>query len=566
MADKEFIYGYALFDKNLYCGYVNDDLGAFFGKYAKQNILEMIHPEDLDRVKERLDTLLSGKEKETMTYARFRTATDDYRYLRALFSVYRDGIYNMGIIEVENAMSGYIEDFETVQRLRFLFEKQKEILFLYDYKTGEFDIFRYENGNRVSVKDDPAYCTIYEEMYGDIKHPSPDAVCFSFEKIYDVCGSRYIAKGNDIVKNAEKSVLVGVLKPVDNDAFFMANTGDTDDAMTGIFNKPYSLGLAREALKGHEKVSIVIMDVDDFKGINDTYGHLFGDEVIKKLALILQEAVEGRGFAGRFGGDEFFLCMYEIESEEELRNILQGIYYHFKNAFPDRERMFSLTMGIAEFPRNGENFDVLMKKADRALYIGKFKGKNRYIIYKEHIHGELPETETEETNILKEESSNRINQLKICKENMLTVMSAVKTGRDRNEVMNEIFGRVVGAYRVEGINIYAGENFENVFSFGRLTYPMKSTPYIKRPEVLEQFDDLGIFHTAVRYVRDKYLECFHGYMARHGILTSTQVLVGTKDNVKALFTYDTERDIGSCSKEEVRDLMMLSNIVGEFLL
>ncbi len=308
------------------------------------------------------------------------------------------------------------------------------------------------------------------------------------------------------------------------------------------------------------------MDVDDFKGINDTYGHLFGDEVIKKLALILQEAVEGRGFAGRFGGDEFFLCMYDIESEQELRAILQGIYYHFKNAFPDKEHQFSLTMGIAEYPRNSENFDMLMKKADRALYIGKFKGKNRYIIYKEHIHGELPEGEVEETSIVKAESGNRRVQLRISRENMCAVTSAIKTGRDRDEVLAEVFGKVIGAYKVEGINIYAGEDFENVYSYGRLTYPMKSTPYMKKKEVVEQFDELGIFHTAVKYVRDKYIDSFHGYMARHGILTSTQILVGTKDNIKALFTYDTENDIGSCSREELSDLMMLSNIIGEFLL
>ena len=308
------------------------------------------------------------------------------------------------------------------------------------------------------------------------------------------------------------------------------------------------------------------MDVDDFKTINDTYGHIFGDEVIKKLALILKEAVEGRGFAGRFGGDEFFLCMYDIESEQELRAILQGIYYHFKNAFPDKEHLFSLTMGIAEYPRNSDNFDMLMKKADRALYIGKFKGKNRYIIYKEHIHGELPEGDMDEGSIVKEESGNRNVQLKICKENMIALTEAVKTGRDRDELFAEMFGKIIGAYKVEGVNIYVGEDFKNIYSYGRLTYPMQEAPFMKRKDVLEQFDELGLYQAAVRYVRDKYIDSFHGYMARHGILSTAQVLIGTKDNVKALFTFDTENDIGSCSREELQDLLLLSNIIAESLL
>ena len=564
--NRQFIYGDALFDKTYYCGYVSDELMAFLGKHSKQKLQEIVHPDDRAFFSDVVDSVISGKLPENFAYVRVLTASDEYRYCRIRIMNHKEDVYALEVIETDNAVSCCVNNLQTIQRLAFFLEKRKEVMFIYDYRLKTLDIFRYENGEPVSLKEDPVYKPIYEEMLGDIMNPSGDSVRFVFEKVYTSSDGKYLAKGHDIVKNAEKNVLVGNICGCEGNTYHKESAADTHDAMTGLFNKPYSLTLARESLKLRDKVSIVMVDVDDFKTINDTYGHVFGDEVIKKLALIIREAVMSRGFAGRFGGDEFFMCLYDLESEQELRAILQGIYYHFKNAFPDKDHLFSLTMGIAEYPRNSENFDMLLKKADRALYIGKFKGKNRYIIYKEHIHGELPENESENGNIVREENSNRIVQLRILKENTDAILSALLGERNKTEVLSEVFGKLMGSYKIEGINVYAGEDYKNIYSFGRLSTPMENASYVKDPEALNQFNELGYVQTAVKYVRNKYVEDFHGYMSKHNIMTSLQILIGSKENIKAVFTFDTENDIGSCSKEEIEDLMVIAHMATRLIL
>lgn len=562
----KFTYGYGLFDKTLFCGYVSEGLKAYLGNAAKHKLPEIVHPSETDKLFQIIDDVVSGKSSEQIGFFRLINENGDYRYYRVKICPYREETFMFEVIDAENAIENSLIYEKTLNQLEFLAEKQKTIIFAYDYKNDILELFRYEKGEKTSLTSQPVWKEFYEKLRADINDPSLGRVKFQFKNIYTIGGTKYLALGSDIVKNAEKELLVGTVTGCDGEDYLRDNAVDMHDAMTGLYNKPYSLTLARESLSIREKVSIVMMDIDDFKSINDTYGHVFGDEVIKKLAMILREAATNRGFAGRFGGDEFFLCLYDIESEQELRSIMQGIYYHFKRSFPDKDHQFSVTMGIAEYPRNAQNFDVLLKKADRALYIGKFKGKNRYIIYKEFLHGEIDDSESNDISIVKEESSNRQLQLRICKESTVSFVDALKNNKPAKKTLDEVFEKMMRAYKFEEVSIYTGENFESVYRFGKISNPLPNTSYIKIPEVLAQFNDLGLFHTAVKYVRDKYIDEFHGYMASHDIMTSSQIIIGSKDDIRAVITYNTEHDLGSNSVEEMQDLLIVSQLAAELIL
>lgn len=164
------------------------------------------------------------------------------------------------------------------------------------------------------------------------------------------------------------------------------------DALTRLLNKKTITEYAQRAVEGREKqLAIVVMDVDNFKNVNDTYGHLFGDQVIKAVADVIKKVIGNKGMAGRIGGDEFMLVLEDYEDEVNLRNYLRSIRVNVEALFQDKmgNNGLSCSVGVSRSDVDGGEFKDLFKTADKALYIAKQKGKNRYIIYKKELHGHL---------------------------------------------------------------------------------------------------------------------------------------------------------------------------------
>ena len=116
---------------------------------------------------------------------------------------------------------------------------------------------------------------------------------------------------------------------------------------------------------------------------------MFGDEVLSRVSEIIRSDLNARGVAGRFGGDEFMILFENVKSEQELRLILKTITKNIQWAFADKEVSVTTSWGIAKYPEDGSSLEELFKIADKALYIAKAKGKNRYIIYDERKHGNI---------------------------------------------------------------------------------------------------------------------------------------------------------------------------------
>lgn len=566
MSAEKFVYGFGLVDENLFCEFVNEQLGHYLGIASKRCLTEIVHPDELNIFRETIDPVIARKSDSGMVFLRLMTSEAGYRECRLNITRQADGDCRIEVIDVDNSLDSYVDFREATRRTAFLLEKIGTLIFEYDYAQDSIELYKYDRTEKIILNKDDEYATLVERMIDDFRHPVDGAVTFDFDKTYEINGKYYSVKGNDLVKGGSKYILIGTVDLVKGAESTKNSEAEHFDAMTGLYNKPYSLSMAKEAMKQHEKVSIIMLDIDDFKTINDSFGHIFGDEAIKKLAVILRDVTMDRGFVGRFGGDEFFMCLYDIDTEQDLRAVLQSVFYHFKRAFSEVNHTFSVTMGIAEYPRNGEDFDLLLKKADRALYIGKFKGKNRYIIYKEHIHGELNEDDGDGKVISEAENSNRAAQITFVRNSTAELAYALKHKSKAKTVLDGICGKLLGSYKFEGVNVYAGDGFKNVYSFGRLSKPMQNTAYLNLPEVVSQFNENGIFHTAVKYVRNKYVEQFHGYIGKHGIINSLQILVGTKDNIRALVTFDNENELGSCSADETRDIMILSQMIAELLL
>ena len=196
-------------------------------------------------------------------------------------------------------------------------------------------------------------------------------------------------KGARIPKN--RDMVAGIITPDRNrekEAYYL--TPAARDAGTGLLNKRAWTEYTIEQLnRKDEKIRwMVIIDIDDFKHINDTYGHIFGDQVIRRVAEIMQVLVGQRGVIGRFGGDEYVMLLEKIDTREHLKTLLKTIAKEFALAF-DPKIHVTASIGVSEYPVDGIEYEELMRKADKALYLAKEKGKNRHIIYEERLHGKL---------------------------------------------------------------------------------------------------------------------------------------------------------------------------------
>jgi diguanylate cyclase (GGDEF)-like protein len=168
------------------------------------------------------------------------------------------------------------------------------------------------------------------------------------------------------------------------------------DPLTGLYNKAAIKEMAIDALANSDGdvITYVMLDLDHFKEVNDTYGHMFGDEVILNAARIIKEIVGKKGDVGRVGGDEFFIVLKGVGSDlEELRPVLRAIRSQIEWAYKGKLGGIKLTtsIGCASSPKDALNYDDLFKLADRCLYIAKAKGRNRFIIYTREIHGSIEE-------------------------------------------------------------------------------------------------------------------------------------------------------------------------------
>ena len=153
------------------------------------------------------------------------------------------------------------------------------------------------------------------------------------------------------------------------------------DPLTSVFNKEKAQKLIDQKLKNHEHFCFLILDVDDFKSVNDNYGHAVGDKVLKNLSDLFKNHFRQTDIVGRIGGDEFIIL---IEDEHIAESRIQSLLKKVNELKIEELQDFklSISVGMAFAPNNGTTFMELYRHADHALYQTKRTGKNNYKIYK----------------------------------------------------------------------------------------------------------------------------------------------------------------------------------------
>ena len=161
------------------------------------------------------------------------------------------------------------------------------------------------------------------------------------------------------------------------------------DTFTGLLNKHSTNDAISQYLKeygGEKKHALLMMDLDHFKGINDTYGHQFGDTVLLEFSQVLRRIFHPSDIMGRVGGDEFLVFMKDIPSQAMAEEKAAVLCETFRSqVLFESHPGFQLecSVGLALYPTHGTDFHSLYEKADKALYRAKKNGRFRYEVYQE---------------------------------------------------------------------------------------------------------------------------------------------------------------------------------------
>jgi len=235
-----------------------------------------------------------------------------------------------------------------------------------DFRFGYDSVTAFqERGSRCFIASP---ISIGERLYGIVRLESTLAGAFnvgSSRLLYSICNLAAV-----VMERAELFEIIEELA--------------TKDALTGLFLREYFLGRLKVEIKRarikKSAVGLIMIDIDDFKNINDTYGHIVGDLVLKKLARVFVKTLAQPGnMACRFGGEEFLLMLVETDRQDTI-SVAEKIRKEVEErviSFRRKQIRFAISGGCAFYPEDSTDILDLVEKADSLLYKAKTTGKNK---------------------------------------------------------------------------------------------------------------------------------------------------------------------------------------------
>jgi diguanylate cyclase (GGDEF)-like protein len=227
-------------------------------------------------------------------------------------------------------------------------------------------------------------CTIISELafteymnnYGFLNLAGHYFKIFSFYLIYKTIIVKGIQEPNEIIFREMRQTEQQLSEQND----ILKNLA-TVDGLTGLSNHRHIYERLAEETKRCSIINctftVMILDIDHFKNINDTYGHLTGDEILREISVILKESTEPTNLVGRYGGEEFLIMLAGtnlkkgFEVAEKIRHVIE------LNEFVKKIRL-TMSIGVEEY--NGEKISELLEKADQKLYAAKNSGRNKSVM------------------------------------------------------------------------------------------------------------------------------------------------------------------------------------------
>lgn len=427
-------------------------------------------------------------------------------------------------------------------KYHFFMSIKDEMYFEYRPSDGNFVVYKYTGGSCYKLVDED-FSQYIEKTQKPLCRDDKillrqlDTVCsyiYRQEKTFrttfdftDETGEFRSAKVIGGFVAGERDMIAGVYIPDkerDSEKYYLSSAAV--DPGTGLLNKRAISEYAAEMIgmikDTDQKAWMMIIDIDDFKRVNDNFGHLFGDEVIRYTANTLSEEIGENGMVGRFGGDEFFAFVHKIPERDDIKILLKSIAKRLAIHFDPKVKI-TLSIGAAKYPDDGTELDEIFAKADKALYIAKEKGKDRHIIYEEKLHGGLSGDSMQSQAVSYAVSREKKRQL-LCSLMTRIAMEDEKVVTGDASVQMDIRtlfdldgitivtdfcktvvvsnGKYIGEPGFEGVDEWLGEKIERFGESGRYVENNVSTLQYSNPDIYRHMRsaEIGACIICVEYV------------------------------------------------------------------
>lgn len=547
-------------------------------------ITDYIHPDDVESFKEFVeDKSFTGGEE----VFRLKKKNNEWRYNVIRIHTEKGMVENrrnigVEIIDIDESVGDYETAMDSLSRVRLLMSLTDEFSFIYDKATNMFKMFKYDRFNRIILYDmdidlwkremlSKSYVKYDEKAMLDTLVLNMKTYADSFS-IKMNCAIRTQSDIFEAVRfigtvhneSSGNKIIVG--RVVSDEAVGHASTAMEImnelqyDSLTGVYNKKTITEYAKKRIaeEKEKRIVIAILDVDHFKSVNDTFGHLYGDKVLARVGGRLKEIVGEDGVIGRIGGDEFMIVFNGLDDDQILRGMLRAIRTQIKWEFAEDFENLSITcsIGASIFPVNGRDYEDLFKKADCCLYIAKEKGRDRYVFFRDEMHRASYEAMLNKNQLNAMNNPREIRELK----NIASFMENAMT--DSRKAVLDVMRHMKDTFGIDNINIYYGEGMKKVYSFGSDIPEAKDAMYVFSEEFQElmgeneRFLQIGFADTFSDITPD-----FCGRMKAERIASTIQCYIGDKRNIKGLVTFNKCREASQWANYEIDCARILAAVL-----
>ena len=276
------------------------------------------------------------------------------------------------------------------------------------------------------------------------------------------------------------------------------------DSLTKVYNKLTTKKLIKNYLRTDTRETydaLIIIDVDDFKAVNDTLGHMFGDSILVDLSQEMQDLFRSNDVVGRIGGDEFIVFLRGMKNKTHIEAKANDICKIFDLLYAgDDGAKITGSLGIALFPEDGDTFDELYGKADLALYTSKRAGKSCYTFY----NAEQEEKQAASLLPRVEHYKRNMNFLYSNSDFDVSILEAAFDFSDTGEELEvyDLLGRIGKHFNLSRVSVLEYFSNDNIYKIveqwtGRYTTPTINEFFAPSARVVQKtrvdFDDNGIF-------------------------------------------------------------------------
>lgn len=326
------------------------------------------------------------------------------------------------------------------------------------------------------------------------------------------------------------------------------------DPLTGVLNRQAAIGYINHLTGSGRKFSLFLVDVDNFKNVNDNFGHPAGDEVLQCVAQYFAECTGSAGIVGRYGGDEFMIIFDGVTDYDEVWKYGHKIDININSlTFPSIPGYsITVSIGVARCPIDGNDYDNLLTISDKALYRAKTKGRNCFIIYLPEKHANIS---------LKKEGESRMTTMQL----MYDMYSNLTVdGEDIALAIKNVFRSFVSNFMYDHmcIETSAGLNFNIVHALSPRT-EFKPNTY----ELLEQSANYAgnIRLSAKSEITGEAFSKLHKEFKKHKISSTLYVRISAYGKGYGFIRIDNVRTARIWQNSEITLTMALADMLGLLL-